>query len=210
MKTDIIKVDVNSPEPELIRAAGGIIMRGGLVGFPTETVYGLAADAFNEHAVRRIFEVKGRPINNPLPVQVFSAEQVSELTADIPVAAERLMARFFPGPLTIVFRASSAVSEIITAETGKVGIRMPDHAVTLAFLRACGTPIVAPSANPSGAPAPSSAEEVLSYFDGTIDAVLDAGPSLIKIASTVVDITESEVEILRQGAIPRELIMRAI
>ncbi len=210
MKTEIIKVNVICPEPELIRSAAKIIQRGGLVGLPTETVYGLAADAFNENAVRRVFEVKGRPQNNPLPVQVFSTEQVRELTADVPEMAERLMVRFFPGPLTIVFRASSAVSEIITAGTGKVGIRMPDHAVALALLNACGTPMVAPSANPSGAPAPVSAQEVVSYFDGHIEAILDAGPSVIKIASTVVDVTESEVMILRQGVISCQEIMSAI
>lgn len=204
MKTIILKVDPEHPATEVIERAAEAIRRGELVAFPTETVYGLAADAFNEKAVARVFEVKGRPANNPLPVQVASLEGVPRLAAEIPDIAARLMDTYFPGPLTIVFRASDEVSELITAGTGKVGVRMPDHPVALAFIRAAGTPIVAPSANTSGESPPTTAEEVLAYLDGRIEMILDAGLTQLKVASTVVDVTESPPRILREGSITAE------
>jgi L-threonylcarbamoyladenylate synthase len=204
MKTIVLKVNPEQPAPGVIESAAEAIRRGELVAFPTETVYGLAADAFNEKAVARVFEVKERPANNPLPVQIASLDGVPRLAAEIPDAALRLMDTYFPGPLTIVFRASGEVSELITAGTGKVGIRMPDHPVALALILAAGTPIVAPSANTSGEPPPTTADEVFAYLDGRIEMILDAGPTQLKIASTVVDVTESPPRILREGSITAE------
>jgi len=209
MKTLVLKVDAGNPDPEVLKRAGDAIRRGGLVGFPTETVYGLAADAFNKDAVKRVFEVKGRPADNPLPVQVASQDEVIRLVAEIPEVAERLMKAFFPGPLTLVLKASGAVSEIVTAGTGKVGIRMPDHPVALGLIRSAGTPIVAPSANMSGEPPPTTSQEVLAYLDGKIEILLDAGPTKLRLASTVVDVTETPPRILREGSITRE-VLRAI
>ena len=206
MRTIILRVDPEQPALEVIERAADAIKRGELVAFPTETVYGLAADAFNKKAVARVFEVKGRPANNPLPVQVASLDDVRRLAAENPDVAVRLMERHFPGPLTIVFRASDKVSEMITAGTGKVGIRMPDHPVALALIRAAGTPIVAPSANTSGEPPPTTADEVLAYLDGRIEMILDAGPTQLKISSTVVDVTESPPRILREGSITAEML----
>jgi L-threonylcarbamoyladenylate synthase len=206
MKTLIVKVDPRRPDPAVIERAGEIIRRGGLVGFPTETVYGLAADVLNEEAARRVFDVKGRPVSNPLPVQVACVEEVYKLASEVPEVAARLMERFFPGPLTLVLNAAPSVSEIITAGTGKIGIRMPDHPVALALIEAAGSPIVAPSANTSGDPSPTTADEVLAYFDGRIEMILDAGPSPIQVASTVVDVTQTPPRILRQGVITAKML----
>jgi L-threonylcarbamoyladenylate synthase len=206
MQTILIKVDPISPDPYIIEQAGNIIRRGGLVAFPTETVYGLAADALNPEAVARVFEVKGRPESKPLPVQVASIDQVATLAIGISDDAVRLMEAFFPGPLTIILQASEQIPETVTAGTGTIGIRMPDHPVALALIRAAGTPIVAPSANPSGLPPPTTAVEVAGYFDGRIDVILDAGPSRIKTPSTVVDLTTTPPKIIREGSITREQI----
>ncbi len=205
--TQVLRVDAHNPDPAAIERAGDVIRHGGLVGFPTETVYGLAADALNEDAVCRVFDVKGRPASNPLPVQVARIEDVYQLASEVPEVAVRLMGKFFPGPLTVVLNAAPSVSEIITAGTGKIGIRMPDHPVALALIKAAGGPIVAPSANPSGEPPPITAEDVLAYFEGRIDLILDAGPSQIKVASTVVDVTQSPPRILREGVITREMLV---
>ena len=196
METLVLKAD-----PEAVERAGQVIRGGGLVAFPTETVYGLAADIFNEQAVARVFEVKGRPANNPLPVQIVSKDDLARLVSEIPPVAKSLMEKFWPGPLTMVLSASPQVPELVTAGTGKVGIRMPDHPVALALIKAAGTPIVAPSANISGEPPPTTAQEVLEYLDGKIELILDAGPTRLKVSSTVVDLTESPPRILREGGI---------
>lgn len=205
-----MKVDAESPSAEVIDAAGTSIRDGKLVAFPTETVYGLAADAFNLAAVERVYEVKGRPAGKPLPVQVADEEGIYRLAGEISDAAKKLIGKFFPGPLTIILPASREVPELITAGTGKIGIRMPDHKVALAMIRAAGTPIVATSANSSGNPSPNSAEEVLVDLDGKIDLLLDAGVSRLKTASTVVDVTEMPIRILRVGSITPEMIDECI
>lgn len=206
METTILRVDAGNPDTEVVRTAAEAIRRGELVAFPTETVYGLAADALNPKTVARVFEVKGRPANNPLPVQVASERDIPRVAADIPEVAAELIRRFMPGPLTIVLRASPDLSDLVTAGTGTVGIRIPDHPVALDLLRLAGTPIVAPSANPSGEPPPTSAEEVLAYLGGRIEYILDAGPSRLKVASTVVDLTSTPPRILRHGAISDEVL----
>jgi len=204
METLVLKVDPRNPAAEIIKRAGDAIRRGELVAFPTETVYGLGADAFNKRAVARVYEAKGRPADNPLPIQITSKDEALKLAAEVPDVARRLMERFFPGPLTLVLRASPDVPDEVTAGTGKIGIRMPDHPVALALIRSAGTPIVAPSANVTGQPPPTSAEEVLAYLGGRIELILDAGPTPLKIASTVVDVTEVPPKILRHGSISEE------
>lgn len=202
----LLQVDPVNPQPAIMKQAGAAVRRGELVAFPTETVYGLAADAFNLEAVARVYEVKGRPAGNPLPVQVASADDLSGLAREIPEAAWPLMEAFFPGPLTLVLPASGGLPDLVTAGTGKVGIRVPDHPVALALIREAGGPIVAPSANISGEPPPTTAEEVLAYLDGRIEIVLDAGPTQLKTASTVVDLTERPPKILRVGSISAEAV----
>ncbi|MHB0911889.1 MAG: L-threonylcarbamoyladenylate synthase [Armatimonadota bacterium] len=207
MQTVILQVDPLHPD---VREAGEIIRKGGLVVFPTETVYGLAADALSPAAVARVYEVKGRPAGKPLPVQVASPSDIFRLAREVPERAARLIAAFFPGPLTIVLHAAPGVPEYVTAGTGKVGIRMPDHPVALALIRAAGTPIVAPSANPSDAPPPTTAGEAADYLAGRVDMILDAGPTSIQTASTVVDATEDQIRILRAGSITEEAIKQAV
>jgi L-threonylcarbamoyladenylate synthase len=206
MRTVVLKVDPQNPDAETMKRAGEAIRAGGLVAFPTETVYGLAADAFNPAAVARVFEVKGRSPGNPLPVQVSSEEDIRKIAASVPEVARRLMAAFFPGPLTLVMPANPGLPEIVTAGSGKVGIRMPNHPIALSLIKAAGTPIVAPSANISGEPPPITADEVLAYLEGRIELVLDAGPTMLKVASTVIDVTVVPPVILRLGSIGEKAI----
>ena len=210
IRTVVLTVDPENPSSEAISQAACTINQGGLVAFPTETVYGLAADALNPEALRRVYEVKGRPENKPLPVQVSSKADIEALVTEMPVEAAILIEKYFPGPLTIVLHASERVSDIVTAGTGKVGIRMPDHRVPLALIAAAGTPIVAPSANPSGKPSPVSAQEVYDYLSGKIDMILDAGTSQLKIASTVIDMTVSPFVVIREGAISEQQLRSAV
>ncbi|MET1124984.1 MAG: L-threonylcarbamoyladenylate synthase [Archaeoglobaceae archaeon] len=197
----VIKSDPENPGDELKEAAE-IIKKGGLVAFPTETVYGLGADALNERAVRRIFEVKGRPPDNPLIVHVCSIEEVYEI-AEPNEVAEELMKRFFPGPLTVVVR-NKRVPKVVTAGLDTVAVRMPDHKIALKLIELSETPIAAPSANKSGKPSPTKAEHVIEDFDDEIDCVIDGGETKIGLESTVVDTTVYPIEILRPGAVTKE------
>lgn len=210
METKIVKIDPDNIDGRLIKEAADVIKSGGLVGFPTETVYGLAADALNPDAIARVFEVKGRPADKPLPVQIHNTSVLPILVDEIPDYADRLMQAFFPGPLTIIFKAAHTLSPVITAGTGKVGIRMPDHPVAIAFLNQIGTPIVAPSANTSGCNPPLNAQMLMDDLGSKIEYILDSGPSSLMIASTVVDITELDIKILRQGVITEQMIMNCI
>lgn len=206
----ILKMDAASPDMNAIRFAAESIRAGELVIFPTETVYGLAADALNENAVRRAFEAKGRVESNPLPVQIAGIDQLAQVAADIPEAAKKLAARFWPGPLTMVFNKADGISDLITAGTGKVGIRVPNHSVALAFLREIGGPIIASSANRSGEPAAISADEAVKALGDCVSFVLDSGATDIGVASTVVDITVDPPVILRLGAIAEADILQAL
>ena len=201
--TDIVKIDPLAPDPDSVDRAAEVLRGGGLVACPTETVYGLMADAHNADAVRRVFGAKGRPVGQPLPVQVARAEDIDGLCHAVPPAARRLIAAFFPGPLTLVMPRASSVSDIITGGTDTVGIRMPDYPVTLAVLRALGGPVVCPSANATGRRASITAADVRTDLDGQIDLILDGGPAPGGIASTVLDVTVSPARILREGAISR-------
>ncbi len=203
MKTEILTDD--------IRRAAEIIRSGGLVAVPTETVYGLAGDGLDPAAVERIYEVKGRPAVKPLSLMVPDMAAAAALCGDIPPAARDLAARFWPGPLTIVLRAKPGViPPIVLAGGDTVGLRCPDSEKTLALLRACGVPLAAPSANPSGAGSPRTAEAVVSFFDGRIDAVIDGGPCALGVESTVVSLAGDGLTILRQGALPEKEIRRCL
>lgn len=203
-------VDAHNPDMDAIRQAAEAMRAGELVIFPTETVYGIAADALNEDAIRRIFETKGRLESNPLPVQVAGLDGLKSVVYEIPESAKKLAAAFWPGPLTMVFRSADGVSDMITAGTGKVGVRVPDHAVALAFLREVGAPIIASSANRSGEPAAISADEAIKSIGKHVTIVLDSGSSDIGVASTVVDVTVDPPAILRHGAISEAEIRQAL
>lgn len=186
--------------------AGALIQAGELVAFPTETVYGLGASVRSVAALRRVFEVKGRPPDNPLIAHVCSAEQVEELSNSIPPLALELMARFWPGPLTVLLPARPDLPRELTAGLPDVAVRMPNHPLALEFIKAAGVPVAGPSANRSGRPSPTEARHVLEDFLGEIAGVLDGGPCRVGIESTVVAVEPGGVVVLRPGAVgEREL-----
>ena len=193
-----------------ISAAAAIIRSGGLVAVPTETVYGLAGNGLNEDAVSKIYEVKGRPAVKPLSLMVPDAAALTRCGVDVPEQAQRLAEKFWPGPLTIVVKAREEIPPIVLAGGKTVGLRCPDHPLTLALLRECGLPLAAPSANPSGKESPKDAQQVLAYFDGLIDCVIDGGPCGLGRESTILDMSAAPYRILRQGALAEEKIAEAL
>jgi len=192
MKTQVVKIDPEDIDLEKIRQAAGIIKKGGIVGFPTETVYGLAADFANKQAVKRIFELKKRPKDKPLTVQIRDISRLEEIASDISPFAYQLMGSFWPGPLTLVLRAKAG---------GTVGVRIPANKVARALIEESNTALVAPSANLSGEPEAKTAEQVLGTFAGLIEMVIDAGPAELGMASSVVDLTVLPPKVLREGII---------
>ena len=193
-----------------ISAAAKILREGGLVAIPTETVYGLGADGTNPDAVRRIFEVKGRPQDNPLILHVTGAQWLPRYCADIPPVAYTLARKFWPGPLTMVLKRQPTVPDVTTAGLDTVGVRCPNHPVTLAIIREAGMAIAAPSANTSGRPSCTSAQDVLEDVGGRIDMVIDGGSCTVGVESTVLDLTRVPPRLLRPGGLPVEDIERVI
>ena len=209
-KTLVLTVDAQNPEMDKIRKAVGFIKRGGLVAFPTETVYGLGADALNAAAIRSLFEAKRRPLDNPPIVHVYDVKDVYRLAKTVPVKAESLMRNFWPGPLTLIFERSPLVPSVTVAGLNTIAVRMPRHDVALALIRESGCPIAAPSANLAGKPSPTLAKHVLEDLDGRIDAVLDAGPTHIGVESTVLDLTVDPPQILRPGGTSFEALLKLL
>jgi len=197
-------VEAEKPDRRLIREAAEVLKRGGLVAFPTETVYGLGALIYLRNAVKRIFEVKERPPDNPLIVHIASLDQLQEVAREVPERALKLAEVFWPGPLTVVLPKSDGVPDEVTAGLPKVAVRMPAHAVALALIEEARAPVAAPSANLSGRPSPTSAEHVLKDLGGRIEGVLDAGETLYGVESTIIDLTTSPPLLLRPGAMPIE------
>lgn len=196
--------------PGAIKKAAGILKRGEPVAFPTETVYGLGAKALDPEAVLKIFAAKGRPADNPLIVHVAGAEEVVPLISEMPASAEVLMARFWPGPLTLIFRRSERVPSIVSAGLETVAVRSPKHPVAQALIRALGEPIAAPSANRSGRPSPTRAEHVVEELGDEIGFILDGGPCQVGLESTVVDLVALPPRILRPGAVTVEALREVI
>ncbi|NLI70457.1 MAG: threonylcarbamoyl-AMP synthase [Firmicutes bacterium] len=187
-----------------IRRAAEIIKRGGLVAFPTETVYGLGADPGNDRALERIFAVKGRPAGKPLIMHIADFSQVAALAHEPPAEVAKLAGTFWPGPLTLVLKKRERISPLVTAGLPTVAIRMPAHPAALALIEECGFPVVAPSANLSGTPSPTEAAHVIEDFAGKIDAILTGGRCPIGIESTVLDLAGEKPVLLRPGSIGRE------
>ena len=206
METLLLKAN----EQEDVQRAGEILRRGGIVAIPTETVYGLAADATSGQAVSKIFEAKGRPQDNPLIVHIASLEDLPPLVEQVPPMAEKLAQSFWPGPLTMVFRKSPRVPQEITAGLETVAIRMPQHPAARDVIRAAGVPLAAPSANRSGKPSPTTAHHVMEDMKGRIEAVLDGGECSVGVESTVVDMTGEVPRILRPGAITQKQLKRVL
>lgn len=187
-----------------IGEAADILKRGGLVAFPTETVYGLGGDALNPAAAAAIYAAKGRPSDNPLIVHIAQRDQLTQLTGCVSETAEKLMDAFWPGPLTMIFKKKEAVPDGTTGGLSTVAVRMPDDPVTLALIRESGLCIAGPSANLSGSPSPTSWEHVYNDLNGRIDAILQSGESRVGIESTVLDLTEEIPTVLRPGWVTPE------
>ena len=191
-------------DPAAIQEAVAILRRGGLLGIPTETVYGLGADALTEDAGVRIFLAKGRPQDNPLIIHVPDASWLEQYCRDVPPEAYRLAERFWPGPLTMILPRRDIVPLQTTGGLETVGVRCPDHPVTLAIIRAAGVPIAAPSGNTSGRPSPTTAGHMAEDMDGKIDGIVDGGPCAVGVESTIIDLTVTPPRLLRPGGLPLE------
>ena len=204
IRTQIISVDPALPDPQIIARAAAILRRGGLVAFPTETVYGLGADALNPGAVQAIFAAKERPAQDPLIVHVADFAELERVVSAIPDTARVLAQHFWPGPLTLVLPKSAAVPDEVTAGGPTVAVRCPNHPLALALIRAVGSPIAAPSANRFSHTSPTTAQHVWDDLAGRIDLILDGGPTTIGVESTVLDLTGAIPTILRPGGATRE------
>lgn len=184
--------------------AAVMLKKGGLVAVPTETVYGIAASAEDGVAVQMIYDLKDRDYEKPVSVLVTGMDMVEKYCRNIPAAAYRLAEKYWPGPLTMILEDRELVPAMVSAATGTLGVRCPDHPLTLSVIEKAGVPLAAPSANPSGKEPAKTAKEVLAYFDRKIEGVLDGGPCAMGVASTVLDLTEEEPKVLREGGIPAQ------
>ncbi len=202
--TDVLRLDPHTPDAHLIRRASERLRAGGLVAFPTETVYGLGAHALDDQAVERIFTAKQRPMSDPLIVHVAASADIPPLVARLPAAVEPLAQRFWPGPLTLVLPRGVAVPAVVTAGLDSVALRIPSHPVAQALLRDAALPVVAPSANLFSRPSPTTAVHVLDDLEGCVDIVLDAGPTDVGLESTVLDLCLTPPLVRRRGVVSLE------
>lgn len=206
LKTEYLQVDAVHPDLQAIEHAGKILRQGGLVAFPTETVYGLGANGLNPLAVQKIYLAKGRPSDNPLILHVDGMDMLKTLTASLSSLEETLIRKYWPGPLTLVLPKSNIVPTEVTGGGNTVAVRMPAHPVAQALIQAAGVPLAAPSANVSGRPSPCRAESVWQDLQGRVDVVLDGGPTGIGLESTVISCQEGRIVIYRPGAITAEML----
>jgi L-threonylcarbamoyladenylate synthase len=210
MNTVLLAIDRQRPEPSILARAAAVLRAGGVVAFPTETVYGLGAHALDPRAVARIFEAKGRPAHNPLIVHAGDVEQARRLAARWPAAAEQLAARFWPGPLSLVVERAALVPDVVTGGGSSVALRVPAHPVARELLRAAGVPLAAPSANPATHISATTAQHVMRHLAGRIEMVLDAGPADGGLESTVLDVRSRPARLLRPGLVSREALQAAL
>ncbi|MCR4719820.1 MAG: threonylcarbamoyl-AMP synthase [Firmicutes bacterium] len=200
MKTLIVeKIDEKS-----LSALGQIIKNDGIVAFPTETVYGLGASAYSENAVKKIYEAKGRPSDNPLIVHLADSADIPKVAREIPEDAKKLIEKFAPGPFTLILKKQPNIPNIVTAGLDTVGVRIPENPIARAFIKAAGVPIAAPSANISGKPSPTKAQHVIADLNGKVDAIIAGGDSTVGVESTIIDVTGEIPTILRPGGITKE------
>lgn len=210
METKYIIIDRNFPEPARIEEAAKVIRSGGLVAFPTETVYGLGGDALNPEAAKKIYAAKGRPSDNPLIAHIADWDQLSEVAAEIPDSAWKLMKKYWPGPMTLIMKKTAAVPSGTTGGLDTVAVRMPSHPVARALIQAAGVPIAAPSANRSGRPSCTRGEHVREDLDGLIEMILDGGEVGIGLESTIIDVTGPVPVLLRPGFISEEMLRETL
>ncbi|MEO0092571.1 MAG: L-threonylcarbamoyladenylate synthase [candidate division WOR-3 bacterium] len=204
--TPTIKVDPNRPAPQIIKIAAKIIIQGGLVVLPTDTVYGLVCDATNVQAVKKVYQVKKRPLSIPLLIAVSSIKDITQYVKEMPALAKHLAKKFLPGALTLVLKKSPMIPDIVTAGRDDVGIRIPDCNFVLELIRYTKRPLVIPSANIHNKPSPVTAQEICKDLAGKVDLIIDGGESKYKIESTIVSIVDDKIRIIREGAIPSKLI----
>ena len=210
MKTNIIKINNPIENHSQVEEAAALLRSNEVVAFPTETVYGLGANARSDEAVKKIFEAKGRPSDNPLIIHIANMEMIEELAEHVPDKARKLMDAFWPGPLTLIFPKKEGLSQAATPGLDTVAVRMPDHVLALALIEAAGLPIAAPSANLSGKPSPTTAQHVEKDLNGRIRCIVDGGETGVGVESTVVDCTADIPVILRPGGVTKEEIERVI
>ena len=210
MKTKIIKINPKKPEISKIKEAAEIIKKGGLVAFPTETVYGLGANTFNQKAVKKIFQVKKRPFTDPIIVHIANKKDIYKLAKKIPKRVKKLIDKFWPGPLTLVLKKRKIVPKIVTGGLETVAIRMPKNKIALSLIKESKVPIAAPSANLFGRPSPTTAQHVKEDLLNKIELIIDGGPTKIGLESTVIDLTTRPVTLLRPGGITLEKLKKIL
>lgn len=210
MDTRVVRIEEQNRDEALIREAGEIVRAGGLVAFPTETVYGLGGDALNPDSSRKIYEAKGRPSDNPLIVHIADMAALPAIVKSVPETAKKLAKAFWPGPLTMILEKSDLVPKETTGGLDTVAVRMPSDTVALSFIRAAGGYVAAPSANRSGKPSPTRAEYVAQDMDGRIEMILDGGDATLGLESTIVDLTVETPTILRPGFITGEMLRQTL
>lgn len=210
MKTIILKLDINEFNDNMLDQAAELLRNGGLVAFPTETVYGLGGNALDPEASKKIYGAKGRPSDNPLIVHISDSQELEDLVIDIPDKAKKLAEKFWPGPLTMVFYKGEKVPFATTGGLNTVAIRMPEHPIALALIRTAKVCVAAPSANTSGKPSPTLAQHVIDDLDGKVDMIIDGGSVGIGLESTIVDVTVDPPMILRPGYITKAKIEEVI
>jgi len=208
--TKIFKIDKNNIDYSRIRQSADLLKKGGSVVFPTETVYGLGGNIYIEEAVKNIYKAKGRPSDNPLIVHIWNIKQLEELTEEIPPTAQLLIDRYWPGPLTIIFKKSSKVPERITGGLDTVAVRMPEDPIALALLKEANVPVAAPSANTSGRPSPTQGKHVVEDLKGKVDIIIDGGDCKVGLESTVIDVYSKPIMILRPGKVTLEDILKYV
>lgn len=201
IKTEILKVDSENPQPEIIQQAAKIILNGGLVAFPTDTLYGLGTNLFDVYSVKKVFEVKNRPPEKPLIALIGSDDDLHSLVTDVPEIGKKFVEKYWPGPLTIIFKACEHIPKVVLAGGDTIAVRMPKSKISLALLAETGVPLTSPSANLSGEYSPMTAQDVYNQLNGKIDLILDGGKSKQTIASTLVDVTVDPPKVLRPGPI---------
>lgn len=206
MITKIVKIAQEHIDDVIIKEAGGIIKAGGLVAFPTETVYGLGGDALNPASSKKIYKAKGRPSDNPLIVHIARMEAMTAIVREVPETAKKLAEAFWPGPLTMILKKAEAVPKETTGGLDTVAVRMPSHPVALAFIEAAGGYVAAPSANRSGRPSPTLAQYVVEDLDGRVEVILDGGDVELGLESTIVDLTVEPPVILRPGFVTEQML----